>query len=172
MPDVRRPISAVTRAAIAVAAFTALSALGFAIDSRQPAPRFNATTIDGERFNNETLKGKVVLIQFWATWCQYCRADQDAVDSLVKDFGNKGLVVLAVNAGESKRKVNQYLKDSPRACKIVLMQDTNLAAIFVASSYPLYVLIDREGNIAGTQRGSGGENALRNLVAKAGLEDE
>jgi hypothetical protein len=50
------------------------------------------------------------------------------------------------------------------------MEDTNLAAMYQANVYPIYVVIDRVGNIAGTQRGAGGEDALRRLIARAGLE--
>jgi len=138
----------------------------------EPAPKFFAKSLDGEKFTNESLVGKVVLVQFWATWCQYCRRDQPAVDALMSDFANDGFVVLAVNVGEPRKKVKQYLADSPRACRIVLMEDTNLAALYAARSYPLYVLIDREGNVAGTQRGAAGEEALRRLVSKAGLTAE
>ena len=53
-----------------------------------------------------------------------------------------------------------------------MMEDTNLAAMYQANVYPIYVVIDREGNIAGTQRGAGGEDALRKLTARAGLESE
>lgn len=153
---------------------TAAGAFGCALraddDNREPAPGFRARTLDGESFTNESLKGKVVLLQFWATWCQYCRRDQSAVDAVIEDFAGKGLVVLAVNMGESKKKVKQYLYDSPRAGRIVLMEDTNLAALHAARSYPLYVLIDRDGNVAGMQRGAGGENALRRLLTEVGLE--
>ncbi|MGO9239540.1 MAG: TlpA family protein disulfide reductase [Bryobacteraceae bacterium] len=160
------------RAALAVTAFVFIAVLVTAIDTRQSAPTFRAKTLDGEQFTNESLKGKVVLLQFWATWCQYCRRDQPAVDAIVHDFESRGLVVLAVNVGESKSKVKHYLRDSPRACRIVLTEDTNLAALFAAHAYPLYVLIDRDGVIAGTQRGAAGEDALRRLLAKAGLNSE
>lgn len=143
-----------------------------ASDEREPALNFWAKTLDGETFTNELLAGKVVLVQFWATWCHYCQSDQPAVDAIVHDFADKGLVVLAVDVGESKKKVKQYLAQSPRACKIVLTEDTNLAAVFEAKSYPYYVLIDREGKIAGTQNGAGGEDSLRQLLTKAGLEGE
>lgn len=172
MRVVPRPVSGFNRAAIAIAALAAVSAAASAAGPPEPAPRFNAKTLDGERFTNENLKGKVVLIQFWATWCRYCRNDQEIIDDLVKEFGGKGLVVLAVNAGEPRKKVRQYLADSPRLCKIVLMTDTNLAAMFNAQTYPYYVLIDRGGNVAGIQRGSGGEAPLRRLLAKAGLASE
>jgi len=140
------------------------------IDARQPMPVFRATTLDGQKYSNESVKGKVVLLQFWATWCRYCRGDQDAVDTVAREFADRGLLVLAVDAGESKRTVKQYLANSPRAVPIVLMENTNLAAMFAAKSYPLYVLIDADGKIAGELHGAGGERALRNLLRKAGLE--
>jgi len=80
--------------------------------------------------------------------------------------------VLAVNMGEPRRKVKKYLEASPRSCKIVLAQDTNLAAICEAKTYPLYILVDRDGNIADTQHGGAGEDALRRLIAKAVLESQ
>ena len=141
-----------------------------AVQAGEPAPHFVAKTIDGERYTNDSLRGKVVLIEFWATWCQYCRHDEPAVENIVQAFSKSGLVVLAVDMGESKRKVLKYIEASPRSSKIVLAENTTLAAICEAKSYPLYVLIDREGNIAGTQNGAAGEGALRRLVAKAGLE--
>jgi thiol-disulfide isomerase/thioredoxin len=160
------------RTAILTVVSAALSHRLGAEEGGEPAPRFTATTLDGEKFSNESLKGKVVLVQFWATWCQYCRRDQESVDAVVGDFADKGLVVLAVNAGESKKKVKQYLAESPRACRIVLMEDTNLAALYQARSYPLYVLIDREGNVAGRQTGAAGEEGLRRLLHRAGLDGE
>lgn len=137
--------------------------------SKEPAPRFNAKTTDGEKFTNESIKGKVVLLEFWTTWCGYCVAEADYVDKLNREFADKGLIVLAVNVAESKKTVKKYLDQHPRNCRIVLTEDTNLAAMYAATSYPIYVVIDRDGFIAGTQRGAGGEPALRRLVARAGL---
>ncbi|HWZ32773.1 MAG TPA: TlpA disulfide reductase family protein [Bryobacteraceae bacterium] len=156
-----------TRRALLAAASSAL-ALG--IDTREPAPKFKAKTLDGEQFDNASIQGKIVLLQFWATWCKYCRSDQPAVDAIVREFTDQGLIVLGVDVGESKKKVKQYLDAAPRACKIVLTEDTNLAAMYAAKSYPLYVLIDRNGKIAGEQRGAAGEAALRRLLRKAGLD--
>lgn len=141
-------------------------------ESREPAPRFFAKTLAGEKFNNESAKGKVLLLQFWTTWCTFCRSEQSLVDSLDKEFAGQGLLVLAVDVGESRKKVQQYLERSPRSCRIVLTEDTNLAARFAATVYPVYVVIDREGNIVGIQRGAAGERALRRLLSRAGLEAE
>jgi thiol-disulfide isomerase/thioredoxin len=138
----------------------------------EPAPRFFVKTTSGEKFNNESLKGKVVLLQFWTTWCPYCRGEQPLVDNIDHDFADKGLVVLAVNVAESKKKVQKYLQENPRKCRIVLTEDTNLAAMFAATQYPIYVVIGRDGNIVGQQNGAGGERALRELLSDAGLQNK
>jgi thiol-disulfide isomerase/thioredoxin len=139
-------------------------------DDREPAPRFHAKTIDGEQFTNDSVKGKVVLFQFWTTWCPYCKGEESLVNDITTEFAGKGLVVLAIDVGESKKIVQQYLKDHPRKCHIVLTGDTNLAAMYAANSYPIYVVVDRDGNIAGEQRGAGGVRGLRRMLSRAGLE--
>jgi thiol-disulfide isomerase/thioredoxin len=146
---------------------TVLMAIAFGAES---APSFHAKSLDGENYSNESLKGKVVLLQFWATWCKYCRGEQPVVDELTEEFADRGLVVLAVDFMEPKKTVKKYLAELPRKCKIVLTEDTNLAALYPSHSFPLYVLIDRDGNVAGTQKGAGGANSLRRLLRKGGLE--
>ena len=153
-----------------VMTISALLAMALAASAVEPAPRFHAKSMDGENFSNESVKGKVVLVQFWATWCKYCRGEQSVVDELTREFADRGLVVLAVDFMEPKKTVKKYLEGMPRACKVVLTEDTNLAAMYPTRSFPLYVAIDREGNVAGTQRGAGGAGALRRLLSKAGIE--
>ena len=149
-----------------------LIALGMSAGSkpREAAPNFNATTTAGEKFNNSSLKGRVVLLEFWTTWCGYCLQEAPLVEQLNDEFSAKGLVVLTINVGESKKTVKKYLEQHPRKTRVVLTDDTNLAAMFEAKSYPIYVVIDRDGNVAATQKGAGGEDALRDMLARAGLE--
>ena len=136
---------------------------------KEPAPRFNAKSTSGESFSNASIKGKVVLLEFWTTWCGYCRAEAPLVEKISHEYTEKDFMVLAINVGESRKTVKKYLDQNPRTCRIVLTEDTNLAAMYAATAYPIYVVIDREGNIAGTQRGAAGEDALRSLLARAGL---
>lgn len=152
--------------------FVALLCLrAFAADETgQPAPRFRAKTTTGDQYNNASIKGKIVLFEFWTTWCKYCEEEASMVDDVAKEFSSKGLIVLAVDVLEPKKKVQKYLIEHPRAVPIVLTDDTNLAAMYNAQVYPIYVVIDRDGNIAGEQRGAAGERALRNLLRHAGIE--
>jgi thiol-disulfide isomerase/thioredoxin len=146
---------------------------GFALATDQdgdPAPRFRARTMSGESFNNESVKGKVVLLEFWTTWCQYCHDEEALIEKVDQEFSRKGLIVLAIDVAESKKTVKKYLEQHPRSCRIVLTEDTNLAAMYQANSYPIYVVIDRDGNIATEQRGAGGERALRRMLARAGIK--
>jgi thiol-disulfide isomerase/thioredoxin len=141
-------------------------------DDREPAPRFHAKTLEGEQFTNDSTKAKVVLFQFWTTWCPYCKSEEALVNEITTEFSAKGLVVLAVDVGESKKVVQQYLKDHPRKCHIVMTGDTNLAAMYAANRYPIYVVVDREGKIVDTLRGAGGERRLRRSLTRAGLESK
>src|SRR5580704_11755346 len=141
-------------------------------EDREPAPRFHAKTLAGEQFTNDSTKGKVVLFQFWTTWCPYCRGEEALVNNLTTEFADKGLVVLAVDVAESKKVVQQYLKDHPRKCHIVMTGDTNLAAMYAANRYPIYVVVDRDGKIVDTLRGGGRERRLRRSLTRAGLESK
>jgi thiol-disulfide isomerase/thioredoxin len=141
-------------------------------DEREPAPRFHAKTLDGALFTNESIKGKVVLFQFWTTWCPYCKSEEGLINDITTEFAGKGLVVLAVDVAESKKVVQQYLKDHPRKCHIVMTGDTNLAAMYAATRYPIYVVVDRDGKIVETQHGASGERRLRRTLALAGIESK
>ena len=158
------------RLLLAVLLLSSLSA--FAGDEGDPAPRFHARTTSGEIFNNESVKGKVVLLEFWTTWCQYCAQEEALVEQINKEYADKGLVVLAIDVAESKKTVKKYLEQHPRSCRIVLTEDTNLAAMYQANSYPIYVVIDRDGIIAAEQHGAGGERALRRMLKRAGMPPE
>jgi thiol-disulfide isomerase/thioredoxin len=161
----------ILRRLLLVVAVALISVCAFPTDETGlPAPRFRAKTTSGSQFNNESVKGKVVLFEFWTSWCKYCENEASLVDDIAKEFSDKGLVVLAINVLEPDKTVKQYLAEHPRSVPIVLTKDTNLAAMYNAQSYPIYVVVDRDGNIAGEQRGAAGERALRRLLKRAGLE--
>lgn len=141
-------------------------------ETGEPAPRFRARTTTGEQFNNASTKGKIVLFEFWTTWCKYCEEEAQLVDDIAKEFRGKDLIVLAVDVLEPDKTVKNYLIEHPRSVPIVLTKDTNLAAMYNAQVYPIYVVVDRDGNIAGEQHGAAGERGLRRLLRRAGLDSD
>jgi len=105
----------------------------------------------GEQFNNASIKGKVVLFEFWTTWCKYCEEEASLVDDIAKEFSDKGLIVLAVDVLEPDQKVKKYLVEHPRSVPIVLTRirtsrDVQTRRAIRSTCHR------RDGNIAGEQR--------------------
>jgi hypothetical protein len=94
------------------------------------------------------------------------------VDNIAQEFKSKDLIVLAVDVLEPDQRVKKYLVEHPRSVPIVLTKDTNLAAMYNAQVYPIYVVVDRDGNIAAEQRGAAGDRGLRQMLRRAGLDSE
>lgn len=138
--------------------------------NRAPGVFFKAMTIDGEQITSDSLYGKTVLVQYWATWCPHCQADQAPVDRIARSFSNQDVVVLAVDVDESASTVKKYLTLSPRQVPIILEKDTNLGSLTTVKGFPTYIVIDRAGRIAGTARGETGEQGLRKLLSRAGIK--
>jgi cytochrome c biogenesis protein CcmG, thiol:disulfide interchange protein DsbE len=135
--------------------------------AQRSAPQFNVSTLDGATLSNSSYSGQLLLLQFWTTWCPYCHRDQPALDNIEAAYASKGLSVLAIDVGEDSATVQKYLQANPRSCSIALDKNRSAAASFGASGFPHYVLIDRQGNIAGMASGAGGEASLRRLVSRA-----
>jgi thiol-disulfide isomerase/thioredoxin len=137
-------------------------------DTGARAPEFSAQSLDGHTFSNSSLRGRVVLLEFWATWCPYCLSDQAAVNHVARDFSSDGLVVLTVDVGESEKTVRTFLQAHPTSCPVALDEGKKLSARFGKHGLPYYVVIDREGYVAATQNGAAGEDALVSMVSLAG----
>jgi thiol-disulfide isomerase/thioredoxin len=138
--------------------------------AKEPEPRFNAKKTESERFTNGSVKGKVVLLEFWTTWCGYCFKEAGLVHQIIREFRDKGLTVLAVDGAESKKRVNRYPDQHPRTSRIVLTDDTNLGAMYQATVYRIYAVIDRDGNIAGRSEEPQGRKHCENIWRPAGMD--
>ena len=138
----------------------------------QAAADFKLKSNIGKEFSLPDLKGKFVLLDFWATWCAPCRRDLPAVEKLHQEFHRKGLVVLGVNGGEDSETVNEFLLSSKLSYPILLTPDGGVMQSYRVSAFPTVVLIDADGKIVFYHVGAGGDKALRESLAKLGLETE
>jgi len=136
----------------------------------KPAPEFRVKSLAGETFDSANLKGKVVLLDFWATWCAPCRKAMPSVEKIHQEFKDKGLVVLALNVGEEREMVEKFLKTVKVTYPVALTTDTDVVSAFQVNALPTYVVITPDGNIAAYQIGSAGEAALLEALAKAGIK--
>jgi peroxiredoxin len=123
------------------------------------APDFQLTTLDGGQLNSGQMRGKVVLLTFWATYCQICQAELPKLNAVMESYKGKDIVFVGVTT-EKAAVVKSYLKENPRNFAVVpdgfglMMQygdkDKNGK---MDMGYPNYYLIDQNGKIA--MRGSG-----------------
>lgn len=138
----------------------------------KPSPEFRVKSLAGERFDSASLKGKAVLLDFWATWCAPCRKGMPTVEKIHQEFKGKGLVVLGLSVDEEQETVEKYLTTAKVTYPVALTADTDVVPTFQVNAFPTYVVIDRDGNIVAYQVGSWSETALREALAKAGLKAE
>jgi thiol-disulfide isomerase/thioredoxin len=138
----------------------------------KPAPEFRVKSLGGETFDSASLKGKTVLLDFWATWCAPCRKGMPTLEKIHQEFKDKGLVVLGLSVDEERETVEKYLTTAKVTYPVALTADTDVVPMFQVNAFPTYVVIDRDGNVAAYQVGSWGEAALREALAKAGLKAE
>lgn len=129
--------------AVVVAAATAQ---GPALKGK-PAPAFRLTSTQGETITNASLKGKVVVLDFWATWCPPCKAASPTMEKLHRQFGAKGLRVIGANAFEranAEGAAAAYKKEHGYTYTFAKKSDA-LAQKMVESGIPLFVFIDKKG---------------------------
>ncbi|MDD5141110.1 MAG: TlpA disulfide reductase family protein [Verrucomicrobiales bacterium] len=94
-----------------------------------------------------SLKGKVVILDFWASWCGPCAESFPIMDELQKKYKDQGLVILAVSVDEKAGKMETFMKKNPVAFTVVRDADHKLVAIAEPQTMPTSFVIDREGKV-------------------------
>jgi len=131
---------------------------------------FEVKTLDNKAYSLAALKGKPVLLDFWASWCGPCRKAMPDLEILNKEFKDQGLVILGVNTGEDRDVVEAFLKKSPLAYPAVLAGDSGILDAYHVTSYPTFVMIGRDGKVVEYEQGYGNIAMLREILAKAGVK--
>jgi peroxiredoxin/outer membrane lipoprotein-sorting protein len=136
----------------------------------KPAPPFTLKGVKGSTVSLASYKGKVVLLDFWATWCRPCRIEMPRVEALYKEFKAKGLVVFGINVAEDLATVKGYLAQNPYTMPILLDLKRVASQLYQAEAIPTLVVIGKDGKISSYFTGVREENVLREALAKAGLK--
>src|SRR4051812_16210717 len=133
--------------ASAVLAPPAASAPAFASASGTSAPALALKGLDGGAYDLAAYRGKVVLINFWATWCEPCRQEMPSIERLTQKLAGKPFVVLAVNLDEPESRIRQFLKLTPLALPILLDPNKVVAREWGVRMLPATFIVDRDGRI-------------------------
>ena len=124
----------------------------------QKAPDFTLSTLDGKKVSLKDFKGKkVVVLDFWATWCPPCRRAMPIVQEVSNELKDKDIVFLAVNVDEDKAKVPDFVKNAGITLTVLLDTDGKVANSYNVTSIPRMFIIDKNGIIKAGHSGFSAE---------------
>ncbi len=131
-------------------------------------PQFSLATVpDGNIIDSRQLRGKVVLVNFWATWCPPCRKEIPYLKKLQEEFGEKGLVVLGISIDQGgSRVVKKFIKRSKIDYPVVIADQNVLVQFGGVRGVPTTFLLDRTGRKQRTYTGYTSYKILRRDVEK------
>jgi len=162
-------------AAIALVALLALGVAlpppALAVDAGQPAPAFALPRASGDALTLESLKGRVVFVDFWASWCAPCKRSFPWMNELHRKYGDKGFTIVAVNVDKRRADADRFLAQVPAAFPVVYDPEGKAPAAYGVKGMPSSYLIDARGNVVQVESGFNDDHAaaiearIRDLVA-------
>ncbi len=117
------------------------------------APDFTLRTMDGRNLRLQEMRGQVVLVNFWATWCGPCRQEMPHLNKLYDKYRASGFVLLGVNVDEDPRMAAGIAQKLGVKFPVLLDTDKRVSKLYALETMPSTVLIDRDGRIQYLHRG-------------------
>ena len=142
-----------------------------AIPAGGPAPEFALQDLEGKEVSLAALRGQVVLVDFWATWCGPCLQELPHIQAIHQKYRDQGLVVLAVSTDIQKGVVQPFISKNEYTFP-VLYADSEIQSNYGVSGIPTVYIIDRQGSIRfhHVGYGPGGEKKLEEVVEQLLVE--
>jgi thiol-disulfide isomerase/thioredoxin len=148
----------------ALAATLAVSSLVGA--SASLAPTFALPSRGGDTVTLEKLKGQVVMINFWASWCGPCRTEMPLLDQMYKRYSSLGFTLLGVNVESDTKDAEKLLQQVPVSFPVLFDKENKVSKLYEVNAMPSTVFIDRKGNVRYLHRGykNGDEGEYLNQI--------
>ena len=134
-------------AAALVAALAAFTWPASATNEAVPAPAFTLASREGGQVSLADLKGQVVMINFWASWCGPCRKEFPALDQIYAKYKPMGFALVAINVESEKSDAEKFLATTPASFPILFDPDNKVSGSYGVSAMPTTVLVDRQGRV-------------------------
>ncbi len=117
-------------------------------------PQLTGTTLDNRQISLSSLRGQVVMLNFWATWCPPCRGEMPTIQSAYETYHNRGFTVLAINASESSEAVRAFVNRMGLTFPVVLDPQSLIQRQFLVDSFPTSLFIDPSGVLYASHGGA------------------
>jgi peroxiredoxin len=137
-------------------------------DSRREHAEFVLKDLSGKTWTFSELRGKVVLVNFWATWCPPCRKEMPDLESLYEKFGPQGLVVLGIS-DEDAGKVEPFIHERKFTFPVLLDPERKVNKMFAVEGIPKSFVFDRNGKLVAQSIDMRTQKQFLEMLAKAGL---
>ena len=111
----------------------------------RPAPKLELDDLNGKPWSLAAQRGQVVVMNFWATWCEPCRAEMPSLELMAQRLENDGVTVVAINYQEPLPAIRRFLEAQPVTLPILLDRNGDAASAWTPRVFPSTVLIDRSG---------------------------
>jgi peroxiredoxin len=137
----------------------ALCAAGAAfagVGKGQRAPEFSLPSLKGSTVTLASMKGKVVLVDFWAQWCEPCKKELPQLDRLAKDYAAKGVVIVAVNIDKQRENAERMVKQLGVSLPVLLDPAGSVAGTYDLPKMPTSFVIDKKGIVRFVNEGFDG----------------
>ncbi len=134
-----------------------------------PAPDFELTELDGAAVRLSDLRGQVVALNFWATWCTPCRDEMPLLEAALERYGSKGLAILAIDADEPASLVADFRDELGLSLPLLLDPGGEVQQLYRVRGYPTTYFIDRDGIIQVQHMGILSEGQLERYLGSLGL---
>jgi len=148
---------------------TAADKLLVAADASREKADFTLTDLDGTKWNLKSLRGKVVLVNFWATWCPPCRKELPDLQTLYNRFKDQGFVILGISDEEGPT-VKSFLADKKLTYPIMLDPGRKVNELFQVNAIPKSFVYDRNGKLVAQSIDMRTQQQFLQLLAQAGLK--
>ena len=148
---------------------TLVAGSALSVELGQPASDFELLNLKQEGVKLSQYKGKVVYLDFWASWCVPCRETFPFMNQLKEKYGKDGLEVIAINIDTKRPDADKFLAQVPAEFTVLFDPKRVVAKIYALKGMPTTFLIDRAGNLVSTHLGFQKERAgeLEAVIAKA-----
>lgn len=130
----------------------------------RPAPDFATEDLDGKKLDLAGQRGKVVVLDFWATWCGPCVEAMPVISEVAGEMAEQGVVVFAVNIGEGAGEIKPFMSRLQLNLPVLLDPEGKIAAAYAATAIPQTVLIGKDGRVEAVHVGIAGPEAFRSKL--------